>query len=103
MQVIGEPSRLFDIRAQYWHQNSHPPEEFLVDIDLLGQEILAQFELIEFILNSIITAQFMANFKAKKSKVMPIFLSFFGIPDLKLIAVLFTVFLIELLSEHSKP
>ena len=29
--------------------------------------------------------------------------TFFGIPDLKLCYVIFTVFLIELLSEHSTP
>ena len=37
--------------------------------------------------------------RAKKSKVMSIFLSFFGIPDLKPCSVLFTVLLIK----HSIP
>ena len=46
MQVIEKHSRLFDLRAQYRCQNLDPPDELLADIDLLGQVILAHFELI---------------------------------------------------------
>ena len=89
------------------------------------EEIEAHFGLIKIILNCV-TAKFMPDIassiaskkllydpvqpptmrpflRAKKSKVMSIFLSFSGVLDLKLSSVLFTVFLIKFLIEHSTP
>ena len=60
MQVIEKGSRLSDIKALFQCHNIDPPYELLADIQLIKMEILARFELIEIILNSI-TVQFMAD------------------------------------------
>ena len=59
-KVIEECLALFQIKEHYERQNVNPPAELLADVELFNDEIKAQFELINIILNCI-TAEFMAH------------------------------------------
>ena len=51
---------LNDLKVHYHYQNLDPTEELLADLQLLRQDIQAQFDLKKIILNSI-RAEFMAE------------------------------------------